>query len=246
MIIDSHIHFMESYGILEGSSPSSLKEELNKRGIQKAWAFTMSGFYGNCAAANDALKEACDICPETFVPFMTVNPRDGKVAIEEMERAYFQLGMKGLKIHPWCQSFSLTEKWFHAMCEKCIDLSIPLVTHDGTPPFGESLQACYIAEKYPKLKVILGHSGLNDLWKEALYGAMRLSNVYLGTCTSQYYGLKQMIKQVGSERVLFGSDGGFGHSGVIDSNLEKIYQMELSASDLDNVLYKTAQSLIES
>ena len=245
MIIDSHIHLMESYGSMKGCRPEEIKAELEARGIEKAWAFTMNGFYGNCSKENDKLKAFCDQCPDMLIPFMTVNPRDGEKAIEEMERAFYELGMKCLKAHGWCQSFSMTDPWFHEMCKKCIDLKIPLVVHDGTPPFTEPFQACYIAEKYPKLRIILAHSGLNDLWKEALYGAERLKNIYLGTCSTPYFALEQMVKHIGSERIIFGSDGGFGDNRIIDNNLSKIYMLDLKEEELDNILYKNAQRMLE-
>jgi len=244
MIIDSHIHLMETYGSMPGCTPDDLKAEFEKRGIVQAWAFTLKGFYGDCAGENDKLKTLCDTHPDMLLPFMTVNPRDEEKAIEEMERAYYELGMKGLKVHGWCQSFSMTEPWFHEMCRKCIDLNIPLVVHDGTPPFTEPYQACYVAEKYPELTIILAHAGLNDLWKEALYGAQRLNNIYLGTCSAPYYALKKIIEAVGSERILYGSDGGFGDNRIMDNNLDKIYMLDLKEDELENILYKNAQRLL--
>jgi predicted TIM-barrel fold metal-dependent hydrolase len=245
VIIDTHIHLLDKFESIEGTSVEALMRDLKDHNIEHAWAFTLMGFYNDCKTENDKLKALCDKSNGFFTPFMTVNPRDEIHAIEEMERAYYELGMKGLKMHPWCQSFSMTNKWFFEICRKCADLEIPLVIHDGTPPFCEPYQACYIAEKHPGLKLILGHSGLNDLWKEALYGAMRLPNIYLCTCSTPYFGLKTIIKNVGSERILFGSDAGFGDPLIIDNNLDKIFLMDLKDEDLNNILYKNARIMLK-
>lgn len=236
---------LDRYESMQGCSPKGLAADLAKRGINKAWAFTLDGFFGDCKQANDQLKMLCDECKDVYIPFMTVNPRDEGAAIEEMERAHSELSMRGLKVHGWLQSFSMASNWFIEMCRKCAQLKIPIVVHDGTPPYCEPLQAAYIAEKIPDLIVILGHSGLNDLWKEALYAAQRLKNIYLCTCSTPYFGVKKMVELVGAHRVIFGSDGGFGDSGIIDNNLDKIYMLGLNDAQIEQVLYKNCERILE-
>jgi len=245
MIIDAHIHLSGGFESLPGGSSSELVNELAKRGITNAWALTLDGFYGNCKEENDKLKARCDESNGVFIPFMTVNPRDEAKAIEEMERAYNDLEMRGLKVHGWLQGFSMRNKWFLEICKKCAQLKIPLKMHDGTPPYCEPYQAAYIAEMMPDLTIILGHSGLNDLWKEALYAAQRLKNIYLCSCCTPYFGLKKMVELVGAHRIIYGSDGGFGDSGIIDNNLDKIYMLGLSDTQLEQILYKNAMHLLE-
>ena len=244
MIIDAHIHLADGFESLPGGSTSELVKDLAKRGIAKAWALTLDGFFGNCKEENDKLKTRCDESNGVFIPFMTVNPRDEQGALEEMERAHYELGMKGLKVHGWVQSFSMRNKWFLEMCKKCVQLKIPLIIHDGTPPYCEPYQVAYVAEMMPDLTIILGHSGLNDLWKEALYAAQRLENIFLCTCSTPYFGVKKMVELVGAHRVLYGSDGGFGDPGIIDNNLDKIYMLGLSDVQLEKVLYKNAEHLL--
>jgi len=244
MIVDAHIHLYDTFEGLPGSAPEQLVKELKNRGISKAWTFTLNGFFGNCREENDKLAELCARSGGMFIPFMTVNPRDEREAVEEVERAYYELGMKGLKIHNWLQAFSLTNKWFHEIVKKCCQLSIPIVFHDGTPPYCTPLQICHIAEKYPQSTIILAHSGINDLWREALYGAERNRNVYLCTCSAQYIGLKEIVIRLGPERVIYGSDAGFGDAGIIDDNLKKVYLLGLKDSDLEKVLYKNAEHIL--
>ena len=107
-IIDTHTHFP---GALSGARPrpiEELREEFEKAGLCGAWIFTVNGLRKEAARNNDILAESVRRHRDFFVPFCTVSPHDGaEAAVKEIERAHTQLDMKGVKLHPWLQAFSL-------------------------------------------------------------------------------------------------------------------------------------------
>ena len=51
--------------------------------------------------------------------------------------------------------------------------------HEGTPPYADTLQVANLAELYPEAKIILGHAGLYDSYRNAVSAAKRLPNIFL-------------------------------------------------------------------
>jgi len=153
---------------------TELRESFESAGISKSWLMTVDGLIENPECNNDVLAEFVKNDLDFFVPFCTVDPNRKKVDenISELERAKYELGMKGLKLHPWLQSFSITSAGLKPVLEKAGELDMPVLFHDGTPPYSTPLQIADIAEKTPKTKIILGHAGLDDLVEDAVLACL--------------------------------------------------------------------------
>jgi uncharacterized protein len=89
-------------------------------------------------------------------------------------------------------------------------MNVPVLFHDGTPPYSTSRQIAYLAAKHPATQVILGHSGLADLWRDAADAGRTLPNVWLQPTCAPPVAVRAALAAVGPERLLFGTDGGFG------------------------------------
>ena len=77
-------------------------KEWDLLGVLLAWdAETATGLP---PLTNDRVAEICRSFPEQFVGFASVDPHKPD-AIEELDRAITELGLRGLKIHPQVQAF---------------------------------------------------------------------------------------------------------------------------------------------
>jgi predicted TIM-barrel fold metal-dependent hydrolase len=86
-----------------------LRREFEAEGLAGAWIMTTDDLIGEVEKNNDILAAAVNDDLDLFVPFCTVDPHAGPdKAIAELVRAKDTLGMRGLKLHPWLQAFSLT------------------------------------------------------------------------------------------------------------------------------------------
>lgn len=94
-------------------------------------------------------------------------------------------------------------------------LGIPVMFHDGTPPDSTPRQIGWLAERYPQTSIILGHSGLADLWRDAADVAHLCQNVWLQTTASPPLTIRAALAAAGPDRVLFGTDGGFRTTGFM-------------------------------
>lgn len=212
MIIDCHTHASggRSFGV--SSTPvDGFVSVMDQCAIDKSIVYTTDGFFFDFVAANDELQDFTQRYPERMVAGPTVDPRFGDEAVNEMIRCRRDLGMKGpLKLHPWLQGFCPLEPFMDPIAEAAIELDMPIMMHDGTPAYSTPLQVAALAARHPDLTVILGHSGLKDLWQTALAAAKRYENIYLCLCGTLPLGIERMANEADPQRLLFGTDAGFG------------------------------------
>lgn len=228
-IIDTHTHFPGHAFGMKPKTGAQLREEFEAEGFHGAWIFTTDGLLSDPARHNDLLYEGVRNDLDFFTPFCTVNPHDGAArAVKELERCAGLLSMKGLKLHSWLQSFSLTHPAVEPIMRRAGELGLPVLLHDGSPPYSTPLQIASVAERVPGTTVILGHSGLDDLWEDAILAANRNRNIFLCLCSLSAGAIREIIRRVPPERLLFGSDSGFG-PGLGKAAITKIRGAGLSA-----------------
>ena len=99
-----------------------------------------------------------------------------------------------------------------------------------------------VAERYPNVTLILGHS-LHDQWDEAIRIAKAFPNVYLElTAVLDDRGiLERFVREVGSERILFGTDLPWfstfhGIGCVLDA--------EMTDDDRRNIFYRNGERIL--
>jgi predicted TIM-barrel fold metal-dependent hydrolase len=159
------------------------------------------------ARANDELADFVAGAPDRLFALGTVNPRQSDAA-EETVRCLRELDMRGLKLHPWLQGFSLHEPALAPVCEALVEHEGMLLFHDGTPPYSTALQIAALARQHPDLPVILGHGGLHDTWREALVATQETPNLYHCLSGTPPYAARQVVMRAPVDRLLFGSDSG--------------------------------------
>ncbi len=182
---------------------------------------TISGVKGS---SNDWVASIVAKHPDRFMGFATVDPWKGRMAVQEVERAVKELGLKGLKLHPTMQAFFPNDPKFCPLWEKCAELGIPVLFHTGHSgrgsglPGGGGLKLKYaepipyiddVAADFPQLTIIMAHPGWP--WQdEQLSVCLHKANVYIDLSGwAPKYFPQSLITYGGSllqDKVLFGSD----------------------------------------
>jgi hypothetical protein len=247
MKVDCHVH--QPARREDGTYPYLAKEYvafMDELEIDISVIFTIDGFWQDPCACNDFLADWCAGYPDRLVPFCTVDPRKKNAALE-VERCVEQLGMRGIKLHNWLQGFSPLEPFMAPVCETAQRLGIPMIFHDGTPPYSSSLQIARLAAEYPELKVILGHAGLHDLWPEAIAAGRRNRNVYLCMCATPPFAMERIVDEVPTEQIVFGSDGGLFHTvdqPYVDYRFREFEELDISPEVKAAILGDNARKLL--
>ncbi len=158
--------------------------------------------------------------PGKLIAFAGIDPRRGG-AVEFLERAVKEWGMRGLKLHPGFEFYPNDHKCY-LLYAKCQELKIPVLVHtgpDSLPYYGKYGMPIYLAEvasDFPNLNIVLAHAG-GCFWQEAAYIAQNKTNIYVDLAMWQptvlrnpienfYRPLRAIIDSAGRNKVLFGSD----------------------------------------
>ena len=169
---------------------------------------------------NKAYSEVQKKHPDRVIAFAGVDPRRPG-AVELMERAINEWGLKGIKLHPGTGYFP-DEKEVYKFFEKISNLNVPILIHSGLwPGISKTCDPIHfdnILLNFPNLKIIAAHLGRG--WQSLLFemGAHRpnLFTDFSGwqLVSQQHYdvfcqNLRFALTAFGPGRVLFGSDGPF-------------------------------------
>ncbi len=239
--IDMHVHIPRAPGLPDMGIEDSLRryfglgdapmlgEELAAR--YREWDILGVVFSvdaqtatGDLPDTNDYVAELVCAHPEQLIGFATVDPWMGRRAVDELERAVSELGLRGLKLHPIHQAFFPDESRFYPLYEACVRLEIPVLFHSGFAaaglgaPGGGGMKLKHaapiphiddIAADFPGLTIIMAHPAWPWV-EEQIAVALHKPNVYLDLSGwAPRYIPEALINETNTrlqDKVMFGSD----------------------------------------
>jgi len=245
---------------LEPLTPEALAERyqsLGLFGVLLAWDAETNT--GNPRLSNEYIAQLVEKFPETFIGFASVDPWKGKVAIEEVQRAVEELGLRGVKFQQAAQGFYPNDNRFYPLWEKITRLEVPVLFHMGTTgygagaPGGDGIRLKYcrpipyiddLAADFPELAIIGAHPAWP--WQEEMLAvAMHKANVYmdLSGWSPKYFpsSLVQYANTFLQDKCLFGSDHPYIPP---DRWLADFEKLELKPEVKEKILWKNAQKLL--
>jgi predicted TIM-barrel fold metal-dependent hydrolase len=199
---------------------------------------------------------SCGVSAEhpELITFMGIDPvLSAEELAAEVELRHGQ-GAKGIKLHPPVQRVNLDdERWFSALgaAER---LGMTVLTHMG--PFGEISgeyatveRAVRVAEAFPELRMILAHGGGPD--RPAALAALNRFPHLLVDVVGLLSGpteadpddqrLVSLVREIGAERVLFGSDFCFRDP---RPDLAHLDELDLTDAERQAIRYDNAAQLL--
>jgi uncharacterized protein len=160
--------------------------------------------------ANEEVAAAVRSAPTRFIGLARVDPLQGDAAVGEVVRASTELGLSGLLLHPWEDSFFLTDPHVDEVLGEAERLGLPVTVATGYPWVAEAPQLQRVAERRPTVKFIATNgaqvniSGLGQVEAEGIVAACE--NVLL--LTNGVYRddfLEQIGQDYGVGRLAFAS-----------------------------------------
>lgn len=211
MIIDCHTHWGTSFADRDGEDLARWLEVLDRHHVDQAFTFGHYNLIRSdlCPADNDRLARLREQAPGRILPFGTAWPQMGAAAVAEARRCLENLGLVGLKFHPWIQGFSTADPVMDDLLELAAEFNAPVAFHDGTPCYSLPEQIGGLARRHPRTRIILGHSGILYNWRSAL-AVGSLPNVWLTLCGPHQRAMEVICQRMDGQRLLWGSDFGFG------------------------------------
>ncbi|WP_165219636.1 amidohydrolase family protein [Aquisphaera insulae] len=245
-ILDFHTHLDDRWLHKPIPDVSRMIAAMDRLGVERACVYTMMGFYGDCPRHNDLLLERSRRYPDRLIPFVTVDPKEGPAAVNELERCLQQPEFRGIKFHPWLQAFasSMLEETMTAILEVAARTSTPVLFHDGTPPYSTTYQVADLARWVPAATVFLGHAGLADYVDPAARLIRDIPNLYGCFCGSRPGDLVHLVATAGSDKITFGSDFDPGCWEMLAERLDNTIEAGLAPQDLEAVLWRNAERIL--
>jgi predicted TIM-barrel fold metal-dependent hydrolase len=155
-----------------------------------------------------------------LTPLVAADPSvlGGRAGAEHLRQAA-AAGAKGIKVHPVLQKFLPGDPRMDEIYAVCEELELTVLSHSGSsrtaPPWADPFAFSAVMEAHPRLHLLLAHLG-GASWHQVRDFAAAFPTVSFDLCeiiawtgapgapTADELGL--LIRDIGSHRVLFGTD----------------------------------------
>jgi predicted TIM-barrel fold metal-dependent hydrolase len=161
-------------------------------------------------AQHQVISEAVNAYPDRLCGCITLHPMlDGQAVAPAIKRLAKD-GFRAVELNPTIHGFlphrSLGE--LAPLMRATADLGLPVMVHTGEPPFAFPTPVAYLAEAHPHQSFVLRNLGSQQVTyaREAIYVAERNPNVHLETTWGSTPMLKEALRVLGPERLIFASD----------------------------------------
>jgi predicted TIM-barrel fold metal-dependent hydrolase len=220
-------------------------ERMDAAGVDMVVAFPLANPHTDYRKENERLIGFMNDHPDRIVTFARIQPLFGEQAAADIEE-YVERGIHGLKFHPFMDGganpVNNRELMFPLM-EVAAHHKLPVLIHSGESWNSSPALIGDLAEHFPDVPFIIGHSGLWEFHQEAIVTAKRYENVFLDVAEVGPPGVvTHLVSGVGHERVLYGSD----HPMIPFGNeLRKVIQYaELNTDEIRAVLGENLARLL--
>ena len=215
------------------------------------------------ASLGDRLKEfnlwGCEVVKDqpNIVPFVAadINALPGAAGAAHLRDMVENHGAQGIKLHGAAQEIDMSDQRMWPIYETCRDLGITVLGHSGPDRGGhhyaEPQAYAGMLKEFPELTVVLAHMG-GGAWQQALGIAQAYPNAYFdlceiiewtgGTNAPSEQQFAQLIKDIGPERVMMGSDFPWYD---LDHTIERVMELPvLSQEEKEGMLGANAARIM--
>ncbi len=256
-IVDSHVHIFPpplnraiykwfgqaGWKLSYPEDTSLLQKTLEETAIEKAFLLYYAHKADMSLELNAWARDFTANNPQ-FLPFGSIHPEDKDIE-KVLALTLDEWSFPGIKLHLGVAPFMASDKKLFPIYKGIEERGKRLVVHVGTCPYPEGLREhlgikpmAKVLEKFPKLKLIIPHLGLDD-FREALALVKEYPNVYLDTAFilgNPRFNPKDYIEDLLSipDKVLYGSDTPFvehditqGLMQILNLGLDKNFYQKL-------------------
>lgn len=194
---------------------------------------------------------------KNLIPLISVHP-DMTGDIAGLLKQYKESGAKGIKMHTGVQEFLPNNQNLSAVYAFCNDSGFPVFFHCGATSqvvinnYADLSVILPVIEAYPDMPVVLAHLAAGNP-EDVLVLSQKYRNVFFDTsitltgrhCIKRIHDDRweddgyaaDMIRRVGYERIMFGSDYPFGSPA---DDIGRILRLNLSGEEKSGILGRNA------
>lgn len=243
-IIDMHVHMGTVYGTyLPDASLESMMKTMEKENIEIIASAPHSALF-DPVAGNSEIEETMKKYPGKIKGYFTYNPNYCENIKDVLGSFNTDNGYIGFKLLPDYHQYPLDGEKYKALFEFADDNKLVVLSHTWGGSRYDSVEMCKrVVSRYRNITFIMGHSAPGEC-DMAIDFARNENNVFLDlTDTHRLNGIiEKMVKQVSSEKVLFGTDFPW-----YDPNycLGSILFSKIDDQDKCNIIHNNAKRILE-
>lgn len=254
-IIDFHTHPYLSEEDFYCFYPDSFKpsasqciEDAKRAGISHICGSVImkkkyGGGFGYIKECNDRALEIKKQLGEAYTAGFHIHPDFVKESLEEIELRHSQgFGLVG-ELVPYMHGWSdYSRRDLGELLEAAGHYHLPVSFHTIAT---EQKEIDKMVEDHPEVIFIAAHPGDKEQFLRHLERIKKNDNYYLdlsGTGIFRYGLIAHGVKEVGSERLIFGTDYPICNPRMY---VQAVYQEPITEKDMENILFKNAQRILE-
>ena len=178
-VIDVHGHLGPFHAIYMPEAPlDTMLAGMKRCGVERLVLSPHSALHGDTRQGNQEMLDAVAEYPGKIYGYCTLNPNFPDDIPGEMERCLSQPNVIGVKIHPESHQYPVGGKNYGFVWEAVNENKMMLLSHTwGAEGLCGAAEMRRIAEMYPDVRLLLGHS-CYGAWDEAIAMAAEFPNVY--------------------------------------------------------------------
>jgi predicted TIM-barrel fold metal-dependent hydrolase len=212
LVIDAHAHISHDDAVGTGfmhqpfSDDKSMFERAKLMGIDAMCISSWIGIWTDYEDGNEIVRNAMLRYPDFYHGYATLQPQYVKNWEADLRKVHEHYKMQGIKPYNPRTNIPYNDKLWAPWFEYGNRMNAYVLLHPS-PNFTAEINE--IAPKYPNLSLIIAHCGSSfDIARQGIDAALKFPNVFLEiTLTSVTYRVIEfMVKHVGPDRVLFGTD----------------------------------------
>jgi len=250
-IIDSHMHLGIAPNVLYHKYSDERVYELQKKyNVEISICSHCIAIFGEIASQLEEIKKAQERFGGYFYWNLVYDPKKATKSLDIIENNKSRINFAGIKIHPVVHETKIDSKnyeplWEYAQCNDIVISSHTWSPYTDNPKQfnGNPLLFESVLDKYPKLKIILGHSGGKvNFYPEVIDFVSKHKNVYMDFSGDTIYPpvFKMVIEKAGKGRIVFGTDMPMMD---IRYHIASVLAADIEESDREDIFYNTAAGL---
>ncbi len=248
--------------VKEVLTPAGLRPFLQQNGID--WAVALAEV-NPVTTGNTPNEYVADLCAQAnarpdpptgprgrLLPFASLNPFVVNDLADELERLVTEFGFRGFKVYPVYQHHYVNDSRMYPLYARAQEMGVPMLVHTGSSVFkgarikyGDPLHLDDVAIDFPKLTILMAHSGRPFWYAQAFWMARRHENVYMeisglpGKKLLEYFPDLERL----ADKVVYGSD--WPGNPYLRRNVEAIEALPLKAETKEKILWKNAARILK-
>nr|WP_242833535.1 amidohydrolase family protein [Desulfosporosinus youngiae] len=245
----SHPVGYEDY-IKHYNDPGAFEELLTSEGVDYACVLAELSHITTGVCTNEQVRDFCR-GRSRLIPFCDINPYIYTNLGDELRNKVENEGFRGVKLYPSYQHYYLNEQRMYPLYQAAQDLDIPVLIHTGSSVFkgsrmkyGDPLHLDDVAVDFPKLKLVMAHSGRGFWYDKAFFLSRLHANVYMEISGLPPAKLLTYFPELArnTDKVIFGSD--WPGMPRIKQNMDTICKLPLPSEGIEDMLGGNAAKLL--